>query len=94
MLLIKSSGIPVTHPRYLDRLNNVTPFEVYFGRNKAILREGENPRNRQSDNAACNIKNKPHDQSRKRTGANILPKRSSDCVGVLPGVWVGSVRGL
>lgn len=86
MLLTESSGISVTRQRYLERLNNVRPFEIYFGRNKAILREGEKPRNRQSDNAACNIKNKPHDQSRKRTGANILPKRSSDCVRVLPGI--------
>jgi hypothetical protein len=53
-----------------ESLNNVTPADVYFGRGKAVLREREKSKNGQSNNAACNIKNKPHNQSHKRARAS------------------------
>ena len=59
--------------RYHESLNNVTPADVYFGRDKAILREREKIKKqtiRQSDNATCNIKNKPHNQSHRRNRAS------------------------
>jgi transposase InsO family protein len=53
--------------RYHGSLNNVTPADVYFGRDKAIRAKGRGSRGRQSVNAAYIIKIKPHNQSHKRT---------------------------
>lgn len=51
--------------RYHASLNNATPADVYFGRDKPIIRERKKSKDRQLRNAACNTKNKLRSQIRK-----------------------------
>ena len=48
------------HQRYHESLNNVTPSDVYFGRDKAILKQRERIKQRHSKRAACITDNAPH----------------------------------
>ena len=56
--------------RYHESLNNVTPANVYFGRDKAILREREKIKKKTIQQRRLQHQNKQHNQSYKRARAS------------------------
>jgi hypothetical protein len=49
--------------RFHESLNNVTPADVYFGRDKAILKQRERIKRRHSKRDACIADSTPHNQT-------------------------------
>ncbi len=56
--------------RYHESLNNVTPADVYFGRDKAIIRERAKIKKLTVQKRRLQHQNRRHNQSRKRTRAS------------------------
>ena len=50
--------------RYHESLNNVTPADVYFGRDKDIIRERKKIKRPPSISVACNTLRKRHNQTK------------------------------
>ena len=51
------------HQRYHESINNVTPADVYFGRDKAILKQRERINERHSKRGACITASTLHNQT-------------------------------
>ncbi len=62
--------VDYNNERYHESLSNVTPLTSTSAAIKPFSEKGKRSRNRQSDSATCNTKNKPHNQLHKRTRAS------------------------